>query len=342
MSTNDRSTHYYSGQGVVMVGERDAQGRAVDLRALGDCTALAIRTETQTLEVQESQSGLRSTAARLVTATNVSLSMTLLNVARDVLALALRGDFTAHDAGTVTAEPTAWHPGGVMPLARVRVSSVAARRGAAALTAWVNDATPWDYRVNPGAGSLYFNDGALQPVAAITTGGAAPTAITVGATTTVTVANSASAGDFAVFTGFTGADAGMINGRPQRIVSATATQVVLALNTTGRTITVGTPAPLSCFSGQALAVDYSFAAQAQVDALTQAARDRFLRFEGLNTLDGNNPVVVEAFRFVADPAAELALISGEEAANFTIEGSLLLDGLQPAGGSRFFRERLLR
>lgn len=340
MSTNDRTTTYYSGQGVVLVGERDAAGRASNLRALGDCSALAIRTETTTVEHKESQSGQRATAFRLVTETTVSLSMTLHNAVRDVLALALRGDFTAHDAGSVTAEASAWHPGGVMPLNRVRVSAVVVRRGATTLTQWVNDTTPWDVRVNPAAGSLTFNDGSVAPVAGITTGGVAPTAITVGVTTTVTVANTAVANDWAVFSGFAGADAAMINGRAHRIVSATPTAVVLALNTTGRAITIGTP--LSAFSGQALTVDYSFAAQAQVDALTQGPRERFLRFEGLNTLDGNNPVVVEAFRFVPDPAAEQALISGEEAASFTIEGSLLLDGLQPVGGSRFFRQRLIR
>jgi hypothetical protein len=340
MSTFDRATHYYSGQGVLMIGDRDSAGRAVRLRPVGDCSALTIATETSTVEHKEAQSGQRATAFRLVTETNVSLSMTLFNVARDTLALALRGDFTEHAAGSITGEATAWHPGGVMPLNRVQISAVTVRRGATALAAWVNDTTPWDFRVNTGAGSLLFNDGATALVSAITTGGVAPTAISVGATTTVTVANSAVAGDFAVFTGFAGADAALINGRAHRIVSATATQVVLALNTVGRAITLGTP--LSCFSGQALTVDYTHAAQAQVDALTQGPRERFLRFEGLNTLDGNNPVVVEAFRFVADPAAQLALISGEEAANFTIEGSLLLDGLQPAGSSRFYRERLLR
>jgi len=336
----DRATHYYSGQGVLMIGRRDASGRAVDLRTVGDCSALSISTETSTVEHKESQSGQRATAFRLVTETNVSLSMTLHNYVRDVLALALRGDFTAHAAGSVTGEASAWHPGGIMPLNRVRASTVVVNRGATPLIHWVNDATAWDVRVNPAAGSILFNDGALAPVSAITTGGVAPTAITVGATTTVTVANTAAAGDFAVFTGFAGTDAGLLNGRPQRIVSATAAAVVLDLNTTGRAITLGTP--LSCFSGQALTVNYAFAAQAQVDALTAGVTDRFLRFEGLNTLDGNNPVVVEAFRFVPDPAAEQALISGEEAASFTMEGSLLLDGLQPADGSRFYRARLVR
>lgn len=340
MSTHDRNTHYYSGQGVVLIGERDAQGRAVNLRAVGDCSALAIRTETSSVEHKESQSGQRATAFRMTTETNVSVSMTLHNVARDVLALALRGGFTEHAAGAVTGEASAWHPGGVMPLARLRVSNVVVRRGATTLTPFTNSATPWDVRVNPEAGSIGFNDGSAQPLATMASSGVAPSAIAVGANTTITVANSAAAGDWVALSGFAGADAALLNGRAHRIASATPTQVTLALNTTGRVITVGTPQAV--FSGAALTVDYSFAAQAQVDALTQGARDRFLRFEGLNTLDANNPVVVECFRFVADPAAEQALISGEEAAALTLDGSLLLDGLQPEGGSRFYRERLVR
>ncbi len=184
-----------------------------------------------------------------------------------------------------------------------------------------------------------MNDSAVVAVAGLTTGGTAPTAITVGATTTITVANTAAAGDFVALSGFSGADAALVNGKVHRIVSATSAQIVIDLNTLGKTITVGTP--LSAFDGVALAVDYSYAAQKQVDALTQGMQERYLRFEGLNTADSNNPVIVEVFKFVIDPAQELPLIGDENIAQFVLQGSVLSDALQSTG-SKFFRQRLLR
>ena len=102
-----------------------------------------------------------------------------------------------------------------------------------------------------------------------------------------------------------------------------------------------TPTTAGLVDGDALTVDYTYAAQARVDALTENPQPRFLRFEGLNTLDGDNPVIVEAFKFTVDPAKELALISGEDQASFELEGSLLADASRTTG-SKFFRQLLVR
>lgn len=338
MTTFDRSSKYYSGQGVVMLGDRSATGKGINFRPLGNVTALTISTETSTLEHKESQSGQRAVDFRLTTETNVTCSLTLENFARDVLALAMRGGFTDVAAGSVTGEAIAGYPGSIAPLQKVKVSAVAVKRGATSLTLYSNDATPYDYKLNSEAGSIQINDGSTTPVAAITTGGTAPSAITVGATTSVTVANTAAVGDYMVITGLSGADAAFLNGKWFRILTASPTAVTLDINTTGKTITLGTP--LSAFSGVALTVDYLYAAQVRVDALTTAAPEKYLRFEGLNTLDGNNPVVVEVFKFVLDPASEFGLITGEEAASLAIEGSVLADPLQ-SSGSQFYREMAL-
>lgn len=338
MSTFDRSSKYYSGQGVVMLGDRTAAGKGINFKPLGNVTALTINTETNTVEHKESQSGQRAVDFRLTTETNVTCSLTIENFSRDVLALAMRGNYSDVAAGTVTGEALAGYPGSVAPLAKIKVSGVAVKRGATALTLYTNDATPWDYKLNEAAGSIQINDGSITVVDKITTGGTAPSAITVGATTSVTVANTAAVGDYMVITGLSGADAALVNGKWLKIVTASPTVVTLDLNTTGKTITLGTP--LSAFSGVALTADYTYAAQVKVDALTTAAPEKFLRFEGLNTLDGNNPVVVEIFKFVLDPASEFGLITGEEAASLAIEGSVLADTLQ-SSGSQFYREMAL-
>lgn len=88
-----------------------------------------------------------------------------------------------------------------------------------------------------------------------------------------------------------------------------------------------------------LHITYDHAAQEQVGALTVSAVEKFMRFEGLNTADGNNPVIVEVFRFLADPLKELALI-GDGIAQFVLEGNVLADNIQ--SGSKYFRQRLVR
>lgn len=339
----DRATKYYAGDGVLMIGERTAAGAPKGLMRLANCSEAKLTLDSQVFEQKEYQSGQRGIDVRGVIETKASLEATLYNFERDTLALFTRGEYSDIAAGAVTGEAIAWYGGRsqlVQPLQKMKVSAVVVKRGATTLTAWTNDATPWDYKVNTEHGSILFNNGETTAVDKITTGGTAPTAIAVGATTRVTVANTAAVGEFAVFTGFTGADAALLNGKAHRVVAATATYVDLGLDTTGKTITLGTP--LSCFDGQAIAADYSYAAQGLVDALTRGLVDRWLRFEGLNRLQDLAPVVLEGFRFVVDPTKEVPLLTGDAntGAPFVLSGSLLSDATR-ATGSKFFRERLL-
>lgn len=339
MPTWDRQSFYYSGQGVLLVGSRDSLGKPKGLTAIGNCSASAINIETSVLEHKESQSGQRATDLRVTTETKCNITMTLENFASDVLALALRGDSTRVLASSVVAEAVTLYNGKVLKLANAQASAVAVRRGATTLTAYTNDTTIYDYKTNLPAGSLQMNDGSIIGLAGLTTGGTAPTAISVGASTSVTVANTAVVGDFVSFTGFAGADAALINSKTLKILTASATVITVDLNTVGKTITIGVP--LSAFDGVALVVDYAWALQYRVDALTQGSAERFLRFEGLNTADGNNPVVVEVFKFLADPAQEVNLIGDDNIAQFVLQGSVLSDSLQ-ATGSKFFKQTLLR
>jgi hypothetical protein len=90
----------------------------------------------------------------------------------------------------------------------------------------------------------------------------------------------------------------------------------------------------------ALTVDYSYAAQKEADALTQPMQERFLRFEGLNTAETNDPVIVEVFKFSIDPLKELAMIS-DTFGQFVLDGSILRDALQ-VSGSKYFRQMILK
>jgi len=92
-------------------------------------------------------------------------------------------------------------------------------------------------------------------------------------------------------------------------------------------------------AGELLEVDYTYAAYDQVDALTTAQPERWLRFEGLNTADGNRAVTVDVFKFTADPLQELALI-GDAVGQIQLAGGALADNTKITG-SKYFRQRAL-
>lgn len=340
MSTFDITSKYYSGQGVVMLAERDANGAPKGFTPVGNCTDLKISVSTSVLEHKESQTGQRAIDKRLITETKAALSMTLEHFSPENLARALKGSVSSHLASAVTNEAPKGYLGKVHGLSKIKVSSVVLSRGAQALTAYTNDTTAYDYKLNADAGSFQLNDGSVVAVDKLTTGGTVPSAITVstgaGLPTQVTVANTAVAGDYVVFTGFTGADAGLVNGKAFKITSRTAAYVFIDVDTYGKTITLGTP--LSYFDGTALDADFSYATQKEVNALTEGTSELYMRFEGLNTMDTNAPVIVEIFRFEVDPLKELLLI-GEGVQQFVLDGNVLADSSRSTG-SKFFKEMM--
>lgn len=95
--------------------------------------------------------------------------------------------------------------------------------------------------------------------------------------------------------------------------------------------------PTDIADGENYTVDYTYGAYTQVDAFTQsAANERYLRFEGLNTVDDSR-VIVDIFRCQFDPLTGYALIN-EELASVDMTGSILADPFVTVG-SRFFRQR---
>jgi hypothetical protein len=345
--TNDTRSQYYSGQGVVLIGGRDINGVPLGLRPLGNVSDLKISVNTTVINHKNSQDGQRAIDARLQTETNASISFTMESFIKENLAKALRGDFTAVGSGTVTAEALFAYPGFVTGLQFINAAGMVLTNtvGSTVLTLWNPSApgTPWDYKWNPASNSVELNDGstvvngANVPPAHL---GVAPTAVTVGASTVVTVANTAAVGDTVIFTGLTGADAASINGIIFTITAASGTAITVPLNSTGKTITAtGTPLASISSTKYSLAAAYTYTAQTVTNALTTPLADTWLRFEGLNTMDTNSPVVVEVFRFQVDPLKELALIS-DTVGQMVLEGTVLRDSLR-ASGSNYFNVKQL-
>jgi hypothetical protein len=91
--------------------------------------------------------------------------------------------------------------------------------------------------------------------------------------------------------------------------------------------------------GADLEVSYDYGEQYLVSSLTRPITDNWLRFEGLNTIETNSPVIVDVFRFSNDPLKELALLS-DTFGQFVIEGSVLKDDTRLSGSNYFSIKKL--
>jgi len=334
MATWDAVDHYFSGQGNVLLAERDAGGNPLGFVSVGNVADLKITVSTSSLEHKESHTGQRGTDLRLTTEIKCALSMTMENFVAENLARVTRGVATTVAGASVVAQSVKAYFGKVSALGKIKVSAVAVKIGATSLTPYVADATPWDYRVNADAGSIQFNDASGGAALALlgANGTLALTGITPGATTTLTGANTLAVGQRVVVGGAAGADAAFINGKVMTVVTASAGSVTTDLNTSTKTIT-GAAAKVFT-EGDAVAVDYTYANQKVVDGLTTGSKELFMRFEGLNTAEENAPVVVEVFKFSTDPFKELALI-GDTVQSFVLEGSVLADNARLTGSKYF-------
>lgn len=90
-------------------------------------------------------------------------------------------------------------------------------------------------------------------------------------------------------------------------------------------ITIVNPASYT----QPLKAEYAYAAADSVAFFTQAIQEVSIRFEGVNTADGNKKVLCEIYRVALDPTKDLGLISNDFG-KFTIEGSVLVDSTKSA------------
>ena len=74
---------------------------------------------------------------------------------------------------------------------------------------------------------------------------------------------------------------------------------------------------------------YNHGAYINVTGLTATIPERWLRFQGLNTAESDEPVIVDIYKVNTQPLSELALI-GSEYQSMPIEGSALLDTTRPS------------
>ncbi|BAO82915.1 hypothetical protein SMCB_0687 [Serpentinimonas maccroryi] len=78
-------------------------------------------------------------------------------------------------------------------------------------------------------------------------------------------------------------------------------------------------------------VDYAHGTAQSTAMFTQPLPERWIRFEGLNTADGNRAVVIDLYRVAINPAKELSVIT-DELLKFELSGQVLADMTKPVGG----------
>jgi hypothetical protein len=237
---------YFSGQGRVYIGARDAAGNPAGLTFVGNVPELKVSLSVETLEHQEAQSGQRLTDLQLIKTKKGEFACTLEELSSGNLALALYGHSTTVAPGTVTGEalPNPVTAGHLYPLAHQNVSAVQIQD---------SDSPPKplpaaQYSVNAKHGSLVILDA--------TTGGPYVEPFT---------------------------------------------------------------------------VDYAYGAAQSTAMFTQPLPERWVRFEGLNTADGNREVVIDLYRVAINPAKELSIIT-DELLKFELSGQVLADLSKPADG----------
>jgi hypothetical protein len=95
-------------------------------------------------------------------------------------------------------------------------------------------------------------------------------------------------------------------------------------------------------AGVDVLVDYAFAKQDKVEALTNTSSpDRYFRFEGLNTAgDVTKPVIIDLFKVNTQPLADWALVN-DELASGSITAKVLSDPSRTSG-SKFFTVRSVK
>ncbi|MFN3593894.1 MAG: hypothetical protein ACK4TK_04320 [Thiobacillaceae bacterium] len=238
---------YFSGQGRVYIGARDAAGNPAGLTFVGNVPELKVSLSVDTIEHQEAQSGQRLTDLQLIKTKKGEFACTLEELIPVNLALALYGHSTPITPGTVTGEalPNPVTPGHLYPLAMQNVSAVQ-----------VQDSDPTTPKTLPAA---------------------------------------------------------------QYSVNAKHGSLVILDATTGGPYV------------EPFTVDYAYGAVQSTAMFTQPLPERWIRFEGLNTADGNREVVIDLYRVAINPAKELSIIT-DELLKFELSGQVLADLTKPAGG----------
>lgn len=306
------ANYYYSGQGSLYIADRDTvTGKPKGFVALGNVPELSLDIAVTKDEHKESESGNRLLDVTLIKETKGSFKFKLENLSLDNLALGLYGTSAAVAGASVSGEAFTAYSGKRCALANPKVSAVvitAPNSGASARANTTVYALGAYYTPAAPNGHYY------QCTIAGTSAGAPPTFTTNGTT--------------------------FADGTATFKDMGTTTKTVTTDYTVDATNGVITPVVGGGITDlEPLAAAYTFTTHNKMEAFTSAnAPEKYLRFEGLNTVDGTK-VIIDMYRAQFDPLSNYSLL-GDSVASVDMGGSLLSDTFI-VSGSKFFKQRNL-
>lgn len=303
--------YYFSGQGSLYAAKRDpATGQPLGFIAVGNVPELSIDIEVTKFEHKESESGGRNLDLTLIKEKKGKFKIKMENITLENLAMGFYGTSSKVAGGTVVGESVKFYKGTRMPLKHPDVSAVTVDAPASVVYA---DTTvlALNALVHPTVSNGHY----YKVTTAGTTGASEPTWPTNGSTVT---SGTVVFTDMGVSTKTLGVD-----------YTVDAKNGTLIFPATGSTTA----------EGEELSVGYTYAAYTNLEAFTQAVSpERWLRFEGLNTVD-DSKVIIDCYRAQFDPLTGYSLIN-EELAAIDMSGALLADTfITGAGVSKYFRQR---
>lgn len=140
------TSYYYSGQGRLGMGVRDAAtGRFDEMLFIGNVTSLTIDIAVQKFEHKESMTGQRAIDLTVVQEKNATFKFTAESLNLDLMAVALYGASAAVTSGSVASESHKIKKGQAIPLRYPNVSNVV-----------VTGVDAADYDVDSKFGTIYI------------------------------------------------------------------------------------------------------------------------------------------------------------------------------------------
>lgn len=347
---------YYSGQGVVLLSDRDSVGRPTGFEHIGNVSALSISMEITELEHKESFTGARVVDLTIITENSVSVDITAESITAKNLAFAMFGDAIDVIAGSVASLIVRGNQveGKTSYTDHLSITGVGVESTAfgsftfatvIATDEFVVGATTYTVVAGAPATDVEIQVGAtdaamvLNAVAAINAKNVEVEA-RVGPTSDVLEVLALLPGVAGNALATTTADATITPLAATCLGSAAGVEGTdFDVNDKGGSVTLKTTSTIFPTGVSNIDISYSYGAHTRVEAFTQGKVDKWLRFEGLNTARSNKAVVVDIFKFSPTPLDTQSLI-GDDIAEITISGNALADTLRPAGLSQFFREMI--
>jgi len=137
MAIGSDPTRLYSGQGVLYVANRNANGTPAGFVDIGNCSALMVNPSIDSFDHQESRTGKNFTDKRIKRMVRAEVSMTLDSVAKEALELYLFATNTQNASATITDEVVTAVHNKIVKLSRMNVTAISAVTNTAGTTTYV-------------------------------------------------------------------------------------------------------------------------------------------------------------------------------------------------------------